>query len=308
MPESKEVVDPVPGGTRLSRKNILALVLTITGVILVLFFSSRQSNTPAPLDSVPVVPDYGPFAPINIDDAVPDADPPVATSGWPEVSTSAPPQNQVRHDLQSARYDEARRARPLVHSTGVNLDPEPEPQPIAALGPLVRAGTLIEAALETALNSDRPGPVLARVTQPVRSDEGTLIPSGTRLMGEMAAGNGESIVVAWSRMAFPDGRIQELPGWGALDLSGEHGLRDRVDHHRLSNFGHAALLTLLGGSATVASTAAGLNGTLLALELSRSARASVQPGMRRTPTIKVPTGYRFLIYISDDIYFETTDS
>jgi len=105
-------------------------------------------------------------------------------------------------------------------------------------------------------------------------------------------------------MEFPEGRTQALPSWQALDLVGTTGLRDEVNHHRLRTYGGAALMTLLGSSATMASPYSGLGGTLLALELSRNATGTLQHGLRRSPTITVRPGYRFLIYVSEDLPLE----
>ena len=53
--EASEFVDPTPVA-RLSRRNILALVLSLAGVLLVLFFSSRQrtSEPPTSYDLAPL--------------------------------------------------------------------------------------------------------------------------------------------------------------------------------------------------------------------------------------------------------------
>ena len=65
--EASEFVDPVPVA-RLSRRNILALVLSLAGVLLVLFFSSRRSTPEAPTsyDLAPLpVPDAMKLAPVE---------------------------------------------------------------------------------------------------------------------------------------------------------------------------------------------------------------------------------------------------
>ena len=83
-PGAEDFVDPAAGDTmRLSRRNILALVLTVAGVILALFFSSRR--TPAPRRADPI-PDRGTVAPITI--GGPDLMPP-APEAAPASGTSA---------------------------------------------------------------------------------------------------------------------------------------------------------------------------------------------------------------------------
>ena len=327
-PGASDFVDPTPSA-RLSRKNILALVLTITGVILALFFSSRRG--PAPRYSKPVSDPagYADLAPITI--SAPDLEAETSVQASPAWA-GAPVQpsfRQVRDERRQARFDEARRARPLVHSIGAMLKEPPLDQragnalnapgraraEAAARGVYtVRAASVIEAALATAIHSERPGPVLARVVRPVRDSQHlqhVLIPAGTKLKGyveQVVASRGGQVVVVWTGMEFPDGRTMPLPALPAMEQTGEHGLRDAVNRHRARNFGSAALMALVGGSATYASAqagaASGLVGASLAMELSRSAASTLQPGHSRMPTVTIRAGYRFLIYVTEDLHFE----
>ena len=312
-PGAEDFVDPAPS-VRLSRKNILGLVLTVVGVILALFFSSRRSPAPRSAERVPEAPGYGSLAPITIgtpDLAIPAPEATPAPGTW--SSTPAQPSaRQIRGERQRARYDEARRARPLLHISDGALD-EDAAEP--AKGTFtVRESTVIEAALETALHSKRPGPVLARVVRPVRDSEHLnriLIPAGTKLTGSMqqvVSGGSGRVVVAWTRMEFPDGRTKALPALPAIESSGEHGLRDQANRHRARTFGSAALLALLGGSTTYATAQTGAAGSLagasLAMELSRTAGGVLQQNMGRAPTVTVRPGYRFLIYVSEDLHFD----
>ena len=301
---AEDYVDPAPSA-RLSRKNILALVLTLAGLILAIFFSSRRSSVPTqPVYEAPAPTSLNP---ITIDDptqASPSPRPAAYTGG--AVAT----QRTVQDPQKLARFDEARRARPLVRTF-----PRPANDnttaPNAPLGQyVVHGSTVIEAALETALHSDRPGPVIARVVRPVRDSKQfrhVLIPAGTKLSGVMQPGAlGARIVVAWTRMELPNGEVIALQGLETIETTGEHGLRDKVKRHRVRNFGSAALLALIGGSATYASAqaGAGLAGASLAMELSRSAGDVAQTDRRRAPVVTVPAGYRFLIYVTEDLHFD----
>jgi type IV secretory pathway VirB10-like protein len=183
----------------------------------------------------------------------------------------------------------------------------------------VAQGTVIEAALVTTINSDRPGPVIAHVTRPVydsKNMQHLLIPAGTRLVGELEQaleGQDRRVVLAWTRMIFPDGRSLDLPGFPAIETSGEGGLRDKVNLHIASLFGRAALIALLGGATTYASSQANgrsavgpgtFLGAALGLELSRVATSMIQQGLRRRPTVTIRAGYRFLVYVANDLSFE----
>ncbi len=309
QPGAEDFVDPAPGA-RLSRRNILALTLTVVGVILALFFSSRRSSPPRTAEPSPEIPTYNSLMPITVE--TPKRE--IQTPTWGGVP-APPTARQMRDERQRVRYDEARRARPLVHTSGLGPDTEPASAGQDSRGAFtVRESTVIEAALETALSSERPGPVLARVVRPVRDSKNlyhVLIPAGTRLTGTMeriVPGEGGRVVVAWARMEFPDGRTKALPGLPAIESSGEHGLADKVDRHRARTMGSAALLALLGGSATYATAQTGLLGSLagasLAMELARAGSGVVHQGMQRVPTVTVRAGYRFLIYVSEDLHFD----
>ena len=304
-PGAADFVDPMPHtGVRLSRKNILALVLTIAGVIMALFFSSRRSPEPPAPDVE--VPEYDSMTPISIGD--PPELPTAPAYSW--TGTPSPP--PVVDERRRTRYEEARHARPLLHT--FSMAPEPSPEPDMPGAYILRESTVIEAALETALHSKRPGPVLARVVRPVRDSEHLhhiLIPAGTKLTGTMQPqqmAGGHRIVVAWTRMEFPDGHSMALPDLPALETSGEHGLADRVNRHRARSFGSAALMALIGGTSTYATAQTGLAGSLagasLGMELSHAASGTLQQHRSRTPTVTVRPGYRFLIYVSRDLHFD----
>ena len=183
----------------------------------------------------------------------------------------------------------------------------------------VAEASVIEAALVTAIDSDRPGPVIAQVTRPVydsKNMQHLLIPAGTRLIGRLEQaleGQDRRVVLAWTRMIFPDGRSLMLPGFPAIETSGEGGLKDKVNLHMASLFGRAALIALLGGGTTYAASQAGggdtfgpgtILGAQMGLELSRVATAMLQHGLRRRPTVKIRPGYRFLVYVAHDLVFE----
>ena len=112
----------------------------------------------------------------------------------------------------------------------------------------MKAGTVIPAALITALNSDLPGEVIAQVTEPVYdhvTGRTVLIPQGSRLIGQydsQIAYGQQRALIAWNRIIMPDGRSINIGSMSGADLSGAAGLQDRVDDHcwQLAR-GHPAL-------------------------------------------------------------------
>jgi type IV secretion system protein VirB10 len=112
------------------------------------------------------------------------------------------------------------------------------------------AGTVIPAMLLTEVESDLPGELAAQVTRNVYDGrlEQVLIPRGTRLLGrydsQVTAGQ-RRLVVAWSRLTFPNGSSLTVPGLPGTSPSGAAGLPGAVDSHVGRVFGDALLLSLL---------------------------------------------------------------
>jgi type IV secretion system protein VirB10 len=196
---------------------------------------------------------------------------------------------------------------------------------IAALEPAgspytLTAGTVIPGLLLTAINSDLPGEIVGQVSRPVydsRTQRIVLIPRGSRLVGtydnQVAAGQGR-LLVAWTRLIFPDGRSLRLPGLALTDPAGQSGAKDRVDNHWRRVFGNALLLSAISAGAqvsqpaqaTVLSTpsagqvAAGAVGQ----ELSQVAIEILRRGMDVAPTITIRAGQPFNVFLSGDLVFD----
>jgi hypothetical protein len=187
----------------------------------------------------------------------------------------------------------------------------------------VREGTLVEAYLVTGVHSDLPGDVIAQVARNVYDSETqqvVLIPRGTRLVGtydNAVALDQSRLLVAWTRMVFPDGRSVSLPGLGSTGNDGMGGVPGRVNRHFFRAFGNAAMLALVGGSLTyAASQTRGPGGTFgvptpgevmagsVATELSRVATEMLRGNVNRRPTITIPAGTRFSVFVSGDLALE----
>src|SRR3546814_17309179 len=99
------------------------------------------------------------------------------------------------------------------------------------------AGTVIPAALLTAVNSDLPGQVIATVTEQVYDSvtgRHLLIPQGSRLIcqydSQVAFGQRRALLV-WTRLIRPNGSSLVLDRLPATDAAGQMGLEDDVDWH-----------------------------------------------------------------------------
>lgn len=182
----------------------------------------------------------------------------------------------------------------------------------------VLAGTVILAALVTGLNSDLPGQVIATVTAPVYdtvTGEILLVPQGSRLLGtydsQTAFGDSRALVV-WTRLILPNGRsvvLDQLPG---VDAQGFAGVADSVDHHWRRLIGGAAVSSLLGVGAELASPQTNGSDGQIVIAARNSVKDTVnQVGQELTqhnldikPTIKIRPGFPLRVLLSRDLVLE----
>lgn len=123
---------------------------------------------------------------------------------------------------------------------------------------ILQAGAVIAAALITGIRSDLPGQITAQVTENVYdSPTGRilLVPQGTRLIGQYDSGVGfgqRRVLLVWNRLILPNGRSIVLERQPGADAEGYAGLEDGVDYHWWDLAKAAALSTLLGVGAELA--------------------------------------------------------
>ena len=123
---------------------------------------------------------------------------------------------------------------------------------------ILQAGAVIAAALITGIRSDLPGQITAQVTENVYdSPTGriVLVPQGTRLIGQYdnSVGFGQRrVLLVWNRLILPNGRSIVLERQPGADAEGYAGLEDGVDYHWWDLAKAAALSTLLGVGAELA--------------------------------------------------------
>ncbi len=184
----------------------------------------------------------------------------------------------------------------------------------------IRAGTVIPGILLTAITSDLPGECLGQVSRDVydsKTQRILLLPKGSKLIcrydDQVAAGQGR-LLVAWTRLIFPDGRSMTLPGLALKDAQGQTGAVGNVDNHMARVFGNALLLSAIGAGAqlsqprqtsifaapTAGEVAAGAAGQ----ELSNVAVEILRRGMDQAPTITIPQGASFNVFLNGDLVFD----
>lgn len=174
----------------------------------------------------------------------------------------------------------------------------------------VPQGALIQAVLETALDSNRPGFVRAVVSRDVRSFDGTriLIPRGSRLFGEYKAdlvdGQNRAYVV-WQKLTRPDGSqiVLESP---AADPLGRAGIKGKVNTHFFERFAGSILQSALDVGVGLATRSAS-NGSVV-IGLPGSSQTLVNPTQATIkPTLKVRHGSSVSVFVARDLDFFASD-
>lgn len=177
-------------------------------------------------------------------------------------------------------------------------------------------GTMIQAVLETFINSDLPGQIRAVVAEDVHSYDGArvLIPRGSKVFGQYSDNveiGQRRAMVLWTRLVMPDNQSVELAGIGG-DAVGQSGLVGRVNAHFGSRFGGATLLTLLSLAPAMAvsnatditrtTSADGTDPTTAVVENMTSALAPLMSDVvNRKPTITVRQGSTVTIMVDRDL-------
>jgi type IV secretion system protein VirB10 len=171
-------------------------------------------------------------------------------------------------------------------------------------------GTVIQAVLETALDSTRAGGVRALVQRDVSSFDGSrvLIPRGSRLYGEYEANlqrGQKRALVQWTRLIRPDGVTINLDS-PSSDPLGRAGIKGKVDSKFLQRFGGAILQSVLDIGVGVAVNRA-TDGVIVALPGSTQNVQVTEPQSIQ-PTLKVRHGTSVSVFVARDLDFSTVES
>jgi type IV secretion system protein TrbI len=176
----------------------------------------------------------------------------------------------------------------------------------------VQSGSMISAALITALNSDHPGRVVAQVSENVFDSvtgEHLLIPQGARLIGTYDADTSygeQRLLIVWNRLVMPNGWSIPLRGMPGTDASGSAGLGGEVDAH-VGRIAVASLISAVLGVA--ANQSEDDDGERVAQSVGDgAAQQAAQTGSRIVdrelnvrPTLRIRAGERVHVLVSQDI-------
>lgn len=192
-------------------------------------------------------------------------------------------------------------------------------KPIAKL--VLSMGTKIPAQIDQDINSDLPGQIYAHVSRDVydsRTHSSLLIPAGSNLVGtydsSIAYGQ-ERLLVAWSRINFPNGQTLDLGGMGGADAIGA-GFGDKVDNHYDRIAGATTIISILAAGAQLAQPqqtnalqAPGVAQTLgqsVGTQIAQTGTSLLQKDLNLKPTLHIRPGFECTVEVNKDIIFSTS--
>lgn len=175
-------------------------------------------------------------------------------------------------------------------------------------------GSVIPAVMVTGINSQLPGEITAQVRQNVYNSLNpgeVVIPQGSKLIGVYDSGiqyGQNRVLVAWSRIIYPNGETVDLKGMSGTDGLGRAGFSEITDNHYFRIFGSAFLISIIGAGAQLAqpqqsssltNPSAGQTATgAVAQEMDSVGAGMLQKNLALAPTIKIHPGYLFNVLVS----------
>ena len=186
----------------------------------------------------------------------------------------------------------------------------------------LRAGSVIPGVMISGISSELPGQIIGQVSQNVYdtpTGKYLLIPQGTKLIGvyssDVSFGQ-NSVLVAWQRLVFPDGKALDIGSMPGADSAGYSGYRDEVSHHYARIYGAALLMSGIVAGITYSQninqpnqygfaqpTAGSVLSQSLGQQLGEVTSQLVSKNLNVSPTINIRPGYRFNIIVVKDLTF-----
>jgi type IV secretion system protein VirB10 len=139
-----------------------------------------------------------------------------------------------------------------------------------------------------------------------------LIPQGSRLLGQydsQVAFGQQRLLLVWTRLIRPNGSSIILDRLNGVDTEGHAGLQDKVDGHWGRVFAGAAVSTLVGVAAALASPDRTTGSGTLVIASQQSVQDSVnQVGQQITrrnidiqPTLNIRPGFELRVIVNKDL-------
>jgi type IV secretion system protein VirB10 len=168
---------------------------------------------------------------------------------------------------------------------------------------------LLPCVLDTAIESDLPGPLLCHLPRPVYSSKGVLLmEAGTQVIGryESMGKNGGSRLLAVSTYAHtPNGIWVPLAGNPMADDLGRTGFTGAADNHYLERFGGAVILSLTESGLGIVQAAVSKGGnTYISTDSANNlAEQILQAQINLAPTFSKHQGETIAIWLTTPIDF-----
>ncbi|WP_028389216.1 TrbI/VirB10 family protein [Legionella fairfieldensis] len=186
----------------------------------------------------------------------------------------------------------------------------------------LRTGSVIPGLMISGVKSALPGQIIGQVRENVydtATGKYLLIPMGTRLYGiysnQILYGQ-ETLLVAWQRMIFPDGKALDMGSMPGADSAGYAGFHDQVNNHYLRIFGSALLMSGITAGISYSQnqnqyanrfntqpTASSVMSEALGQQLGQVTAQMIAKNLDIAPSLKIRPGYRFNIMVVKDMTF-----
>ena len=182
--------------------------------------------------------------------------------------------------------------------------------------PTLMPGSVIPAVLESEIDSDLPGMIVARVTRTIEDsvyERAVMIPMGSTLVGYYSSEVSEGqtrVLASFSEIIFPDGARVPLAGMAAADAYGASGLEDEVRTHFWKIFGSSFLIAALSAFLpanqsdivlTPGVSQGALVGSAAGQALVGTSQAILERNENIPPTLIIKPGFRFLVMVNRPI-------
>ncbi len=185
----------------------------------------------------------------------------------------------------------------------------------------LRAGAVIPGVMISGIQSTLPGQIIGQVSQNVydtATGKYLLFPQGTRVVGvysnDVVYGQ-DSLMIAWQRLIFPDGKALDIGSMPGADSGGYAGFRDETNNHYARIFGSALMMSAVTAGITYSQsqnqgtgfysqpTAGSVMSAALGQQLGEVTAQMIAKNLNIAPTLKIRPGYQFNIIVVKDLTF-----
>jgi type IV secretion system protein VirB10 len=226
-----------------------------------------------------------------------------------------PANDGTEEDINRAAEKRAFLADRDPQTPGGNTLPSKREAPVSPYE--IKAGTVIPAIMVGGISSDLPGQIIGQVRENVydtATGRYVLIPQGAKLVGtyDNSVTTGQQrVLVAWTRIIYPDASSIDLGKMPGTDQGGLAGLKDQVNTHFWKAFGNALLLSVFSAGVQISQGGGNNSGNGLNAQQSIAAGLGQQLGQlgqelarrnaRIQPTLEIRPGYQFTVMVTKDV-------